>query len=245
MAWLYALVLFNLWMTIDAARRKVAVHWLVLILIVPFASVYYLFAVKLRGWEHTQHLPLSSPAEEVWELEQDFHQQPSARLSLKLADVYDKLGRHTEAISMYQHTLAYLPRDMEARHGLARAKLGVGQAEDAIEILEDLLNEDRAFDEFGAALDYAEALWLHGTPSEALATLEAIAQLTQRVYHFAAWAFYLRQAGKHDAARSVLEQGLAAYEQASQHIQEQDREWVLEIHKRLDDLSYDESRIGG
>jgi len=45
----YIAVAFNVWMIVDAIRRRAELYWFI-VLILPFGSLIYFFAVKARDY---------------------------------------------------------------------------------------------------------------------------------------------------------------------------------------------------
>jgi tetratricopeptide (TPR) repeat protein len=116
---------------------------------------------------------------------------------------------YVEALELYAQALAAAPHDLRALHGSARCWLGTGEFSKAISALESVLEQDRAYRDYGAALDYAEALWQAGRREDAVELMEGLAKHTGRANHVVGEAHYRQQAGDLAGARRVLEELLA------------------------------------
>jgi hypothetical protein len=122
--------------------------------------------------------------------------------------------------------LAHDPDSLRAMHGMARAELGLGHPRVAIELLEKVVSKDREFANFGAALDYADALWMAGQQQDTLDLLRGLVDLTGRINHRLALAHYLAEGGDTDAAKVEAERAIAAHASLPEDEQVRQRHWL-------------------
>lgn len=235
----YAWFAFMIWMAVDAIRRKAPLYWLVaIILIVPLGSVAYFFFVKIRDY-WPRRAPLEGEQEAKWSF-RSWSSGFGAKLDpaeLATADALEVAGRHTDAIPLYEAALARAPGDLRARHGLARCMLGTGHPQRAVELLGEVLGENRAFANFSAALEYAEALWQAGQREDCLHVLEQMVAITGRINHRVALAHYSLMAELPGRAREVLEQALAAHASEPDAVRRRQQQWADRAAVMLGSLS--------
>ncbi len=228
-----ALLLFSIWMLIDAYKRRAELYWIAIILLLPLGSVFYFVFVKLRDYLGAKQ-PVSDqrPAPELGEL-QSSRSPKNAEQLLAHADRLEERGSYDEAILQYQVVLGVEPQNLHAMHGMARCLLGKGQPEAAVGYLEKVVESNREFGNYSAALDYAEALWQAERKDDCIELVEAMATHTGRYNHRVALAHYLHDAGRVATARQVLTQLLADYSNADPSTQLKDRRWAEKAEKML------------
>jgi hypothetical protein len=223
---------FTIWMAVDAIRRKAPLYWLAAIVLfsppgMPLGSVAYFSFVKIRDyWPRTGTLP-GEPSTRWWR--GSWHLGGGAMLDpaeLATADALEVAGRYEDAIPLYEAVLARAPRHRRALHGLGRCMLGVGNPRRAAELLGEVLSEDWAFDNYSAALEYAEALWQTGEQHDCLHVLERVVAVTGRINHRVALAHYAMLAELPARARAVLEQALAAHGSEPEMVRRRQQRWA-------------------
>jgi hypothetical protein len=228
-----ALLIFSIWMLIDAYKRRAELYWIAIILLLPFGSIVYFALVKVRDFLGEKR-PLSGhqPAPELGELRPGQGTKNPGQ-ALAQADQLEERGNYDEAIRQYQVVLGTEPQNLHAMHGMARCLLGKGEADAAVGYLEKVVESDREFGNYSAALDYAEALWQAQRKNDCIELVEALATHTARFNHRVALAHYLSDAGRVAAARQVLAQVLAEYSNADPSTQLKDRRWAEKAEKML------------
>jgi hypothetical protein len=227
---------FSLWMLYDAYQRRAGFHWLALIfLLQPIGGLIYLIMVKMQDASQSTFAPPASLAD-VRELELRALEVPSVANKLALANALLANERYLDATGMYQQVLRVDKDDREALHGLARAYLGANRAEEALEPLDRLMELDRAYRDYTAATDYAEALWQTGDRDEAIGLMEGLTSTSQRIHHRFALAHYLKEAGRDEDARNTLEKALQDHDRSPEYIQRRDSDWASRAKKMLGEL---------
>lgn len=236
---MWLLVAFSIWMLIDAIRRRAEFYWLfIILLLMPLGSVVYFFVVKVRdfagaGAKARQSIPTASRT------------QPSAAPAaageldqlLDAADALEERESYDLAEPKYRQALEQAPNNLRALHGLGRCALGRGQTEKSAELLERVLERERSYRGYSAALDYAEALWQSGRKQDTIEFVEAMAGVTHRINHRVALAHYLKGAGRDDAARSALEALLADHQRKPAAAQSQEQAWAGRAERMLAELT--------
>ena len=231
----YIAVAFNVWMIVDAIRRRAELYWFI-VLILPFGSLIYFFAVKARDYDFAR-LGVASPKRPriggLTELERRAEETPSVANKLALGDALEAHERYAEASLLFREVLQRHPEDKQALHGLARALLGLRKAEEAVEQLAKLLELESNYRDYSAALDYAEALWQTGRSEDAVDLLHGLVNETRRINHRLALAHYLRLAGQNGPARVELEQALRDFESSPEFVQRRDKKWADRAQREL------------
>ena len=208
MVW-YLAAAFKLWMLVDAMRRRVHVLWYV-VLMVPFGDIVYFFAVKLRDFnvrESPQPGPAPNPPNPqmaLAELERETELSPSfhnrTRLGWALLD-HEQPERAAQCFELALRTHA---RDREALHGLGLSRFAAGDSAGAIEVLQRLVERSFAYEDYGAALTLAEALFGADRAAEAFELLGEVVRDSHRIEHRLLLARYqLRAARKTDACDTL------------------------------------------
>lgn len=234
MTFYYVAIAFNLWMLIDAIRRRAELHWLLIILFVPFGSLIYFAMVKLgdfRGGGRWRGF--RKPVADIASLERAAEQTPSDANKLALADALSDAERYREALPIYRDVLARDREDKRALHGLARCLLGSGQPAEAAEHYHDLLELERGYKGYSAALEYAEALWQAERRDDAIELMRALTRVSPMINHRVGLAHYLAADGHADESRQVLSLALSDYESSPAFVQRRDRSWAERARKML------------
>jgi hypothetical protein len=237
------LVLFaagGVWMLWDAIQRRADAFWLaILILLFPISWPAYFLVVKSRdyAWGRafrggSNRRPLS-----LDDLRTKAMVNGSQDSKLNLADALEEAERASEAEALFRNVLADSPDHLRAWHGLARALMSLERPREAVEALEKVLAKDRAYRDYAAALDYAEALWQNDQREDALELLAAMAATTDRMNHRVAHAHYLAAADQKSRARDVLTAALDTYETYQFVDKRREQYWATRAEQMLEELS--------
>ena len=165
-------------------------------------------------------------------------ESPSAANMLELAEALEAGGMAADAAALYRKVLATDERDRQALHGLARCAVDQGDPQEGVKLLGKLMELDRGFRDYRAALDYAEALWQADAHDDAVDFAEAMAAHTGRINHWVAAAHYAGLAGHRDRARESLERGLAGWAASPPAEQQQRQRWERRARTMLRQLDH-------
>jgi hypothetical protein len=229
---------FQLWMLVDAIRRRSPFVWKLLIFLIPLAAIIYFFFVKLP--ELTGRRPAASLApagptlDEMGELAR---QTPSETNKLAFADKLAELSRFPEAIGRYRDVLRANKESKEALHGIARALLALGRPLEAIEELATLMELEPAFRDYTAALDYAEALWQAGQQEDTIGLLTGLVSVTKRINHRLALAHYSKERGDSITARNELDLALSEFATLPESQRKREQRFADRARKQLAELN--------
>ena len=231
-SYIWISVIFTSWMLFDAIRRRAGWFWYLVAFVAP---IIYFVIVKLPSLITGRTLPGMVGEPGTLGVQNN---RPSSTLlapNLIRADQLEEIERYDEAMPIYQEALANDPNDLRALHGMARCELGLGHPRVAVALLERVLNVDREHCNYGAALDYADALWLAGQKQDALELLEGLAQTTGRVNHRLAYAHYLATNGDLARARAEAQKVIDEHAGLSASEQLKDQRWIERAQRMLAD----------
>ena len=169
-------VVFQLWMLVDAVRREEWL-WAVLIFLFPpfmplwyFVSVYRAAPSATRGFE----LPGTGSRRRIKELEGLIHNLDKPHHYLELGDIYFRKGNLAKAESCYRASLERDPQDIDARAHLGQCLLRQKKAEEACPTLYQVCTENPKHDYGYSLMAYAEALAALGDTEGAIAVWQTV-----------------------------------------------------------------------
>jgi len=229
---------FQVWMLVDAIRRRSSFIWKLLIFLIPLAAITYFFLYKLP--ELTGRRPAAGTARggpTLEELSELARQTPSELNKLAYADRLAEFSRFPEAIGRYREVLRLNPQSKEALHGLARALLSLGRPREAVEELATLMELEPEFRDYTAALDYAEALWQAGQQEDTIGLLTGLVSVTKRINHRLALAHYSKERGDSITARNELDLALSEFASLPESQRKREQRWADRARKQLAELN--------
>jgi tetratricopeptide (TPR) repeat protein len=233
--YIYVWLAFNAFMLYDAFRRKAPAYWYFIILFFPFGVFIYTFAVVLRNARFE--------TESQKEPTEDPNSSPSIvpffaanQLDLDQADRLEASEKYEEAVPFYRRALELSVTNKRALHGLGRCFTGLGRAKEALEYYEKLLELDREYRDYSAALEYADALWESNQRNDCLELLERLAEHTERINHRLAFAYYLTESSNFTGARQIIQKALENATQAPNASDLKNRQWIERGEQMLAEL---------
>jgi tetratricopeptide (TPR) repeat protein len=233
--YIYVWLAFNAFMIYDAFRRKAPTYWYFIILFFPFGVFIYTFAVVLRNARFE--------TESQKEPTEDPNSSPSIvpffaanQVDLDQADRLEASEKYEEAVPFYRRALELSATNKRALHGLGRCFTGLGRAKEALDYYEKLLELDREYRDYSAALEYADALWESNQRNDCLELLERLADHTDRINHRLAFAHYLTEASDITRARQVIRQALENATLATHASDLKNRQWIERGEQMLAEL---------
>jgi len=234
-------VAFKTWMFVDAVRRGADQRWYWIILLMPGGAFYYAYAIKLQDPQVEMakqrlldHLQQPPPVEE---LQRRYDETPSAENRIRLAQGLYDAGRYVEAHGHFEAVLDRRPDDKDALFGFGLCCLEVGEPEDAVTALEQLVERQPSYREFAAYRELARALWDSGEEGACLEALVELERLAPRLPHQVLRAQYLRRAGQPIEARDLLRRAIGEEKAQPSHIRRMHRGWMRRAKRMLGELS--------
>ena len=169
--------IFQLWMLIDAARRR-EWTWFVVMLVFPgFGTIWYFFYVfrsspLTRGFE----LPGAHDRRRIKELQAQIHHLDKAHHYSQLADIYFQQGKLEKAEANYRAALERDGDDLDTRAHLGQCLLRQKRAAEARPLLEGVVAQNPKHDYGYSLMALAETL---GALRETDAALKIWQQVTE------------------------------------------------------------------
>jgi len=161
---------FQLWMFVDAVRRKEWVWALFIIIGFGFSALFYYFAVyrgsasSTRGFE----LPGAHDRKRIKQLEAQIHNLDNAHHHSQLGDIYFQGGKLAKAEACYRAALERDPTDIDTRAHLGQCLLRQLRLAEAKPLLEGVVWEDPKHDYGHSMMALAETLGALGETDRAL-----------------------------------------------------------------------------
>ena len=170
-------LLFNMWMIIDAIRKREWV-WVVILIIFPgLATLWYFFYMfrgptAMRGFE----LPGASDRRRIKELQAQIHHLDKAHHHSQLGDVYFQQGKLVLAETSYRAALERDAQDLDTLAHLGQCLLRLKRPAEARPLLEGVLTEKPEHDYGYTMMALAETLTELGETDNALLYWQHITQ---------------------------------------------------------------------
>jgi hypothetical protein len=230
---------FTIWMLVDAVKRRPILYWYVIIFL-PFGPFVYFFAFKIHDYELAWLRGLfrpSPPPLSLGELRELVRQSPSVANKMRLAGALHDAGDYAEAAGIFEEVLASRADELDALYGLGRCKMELGEPEAAVQLLEKLVEKNRAYRDYAGCLELAEALHTAGRDGEAIDLLEGVLRSSPRPQHAVALAKHLVEASRIERAQEVLRAAIADHQGSPPAIQRRDRDAAREAAALLKSIS--------
>lgn len=233
--WLGALWLFQLWMLIDAVRRREWVWALFIVVGWGLSALFYYFMVyraapsATRGFE----LPGAHDRRRIKELQAQIHHLDKPHHHSQLGDVYFQQGKLAKAESCYRAALERDSQDIDTRAHLGQCLLRQNRPAEARPLLEGVVSENPKHDYGHSLMGLAETLTALGDKAGAMSIWQ---QVTERHSYPRAKVqlgeLYIADK-KAELARVELKDVIADDEHAPAFQRARDRVWVRRARRAL------------
>jgi hypothetical protein len=218
---------FNLWMIIDAVRKREWI-WVGIMIIFPgLSTIFYFFYIfrgptVMRGFE----LPGAQNRRRIKELQAQIHHLDKAHHHSQLGDVYFQLGKLDQAEASYRAALQRDGQDLDTRAHLGQCLLRLKRPAEAKPLLQGVLRENPKHEYNYTAMAYAESLAALGEIDDALKSWQYV--VANNSYPRAKVQLAELYLAKHqpDLARAELASVLAEDPHAPAFQRQRDRVWV-------------------
>lgn len=227
-------VAFQVWMLIDALRRREWVWAVFILLFSALTAVLYFFFVYRqapalqRGFE----LPGALDRRRIQQLQAQIHHLDKAHHHLQLGDIYFQKGKLAKAEACYRAALERDPQDLDARAHLGQCLLRLNRPAEALPLLEAVCQQQPDHDYGHSLMAWAEALAALGRTDEAIAAWQTVTQGHSYPRARVQLAELLLAKGQTDLARQQLQEVLEEDPYAPAFQRRRDRVWVRRA-KRL------------
>ena len=171
------IALFNLWMIIDAIRRKEWM-WVAILLIFPGLGTLWYFFYMYRGPTTTSgfELPGAHDRRRIKELQAQIHHLDKAHHYSQLGDIYFQHGKLDKAEACYRAAFERDAQDLDTRAHLGQCLLRSKRPAEARPLLEGVVSENPKHDYGYTMMALAETLTALGETDKALLYWQHITQ---------------------------------------------------------------------
>ncbi len=226
--WLIILLLFQLWMLVDAIRRREWI-WAFFVLIiwgVP-AFLYYFLVFRAapsatRGFE----LPGAFDRRRIKELQAKIHHLDKAHHHFQLGDIYFQQGKLEKAEQSYRAALERDPADIDTRAHLGQCLLRQRKPAEARPLLEGVVQENSKHDYGYSLMALAETLTALGETDAALALWKQVTENHSYPRAKVQLAELYLARNQNELARAELKVVVADDLHAPAYQRKRDRVWV-------------------
>ncbi len=236
--WLAVFSLFQLWMFVDAVRRREWFWALFIVIGWGISALLYYFLVyraapsATRGFE----LPGAHDRRRIKELQGKIHHLDKAHHYFQLGDIFFHQGKLDKAEACYRASLERDPQDIDTRAHLGQCLLRENKPTEARPLLEGVISENPKHDYGYSLMALAETLSALG---EKAAAMNIWKQVTENHSYPRAKVqlaeLYLGNQ-QTDIARAELKEVVADDEHAPSFQRARDRVWVRRARRLLRSL---------
>jgi hypothetical protein len=220
--------LFQLWMLIDALRRREWVWALFIFIGFGISALFYYFAVyraapsATRGFE----LPGAFDRRRIKELQAQIHHLDKAHHHFQLGDIYFQQGKLDKAEACYRASLERDPNDIDTRAHLGQCLLRQRKPAEARPLLEGVVAENPKHDYGYSQMALAETLTALGDTDAALGIWQVVTQSHSYPRAKVQLAEMYLAKNQKDDARAELKDVIADDQHAPAYQRKRDRFWV-------------------
>jgi len=220
--------LFQLWMLIDALRRREWIWALFIFIGWGFSALFYYFAVyraapsPTRGFE----LPGAHDRRRIKELEAQIHHLDKAHHHFQLGDIYFHQGKLEKAEGAYRAAIERDPNDIDTRAHLGQCLLREGRPAEARPLLEGVVAENPKHEYGYSLMALAETLTALGETDEALKVWKQVTEKHSYARAKVQLAELFAAKGQSELARAEIKDVLSDDEHAPAFQRKRDRVWV-------------------
>ncbi len=224
---------FQVWMLIDAIRRKEWM-WVLFMLVLPgFSAFWYYFSVyrdapsATRGFE----LPGAFDRKRIRELQAQIHHLDKAHHYSQLGDVYFQQGKLGPAEDCYRCALERDPQDIDTRAHFGQCLLRQNKVREARPLLEGVIAENPKHDYGHSMMALAETLTALGETDAGIAMWQRVTENHSYPRARVQLAQLYLAKGQSDLAHAEVNEVLADDPHAPAFQRKRDRVWVKRARK--------------
>ncbi|HTI72365.1 MAG TPA: tetratricopeptide repeat protein [Candidatus Limnocylindria bacterium] len=222
--------IFQIWMAIDAARRREWVMMVFCLLFPVWGAGYYYFnyyrgqgpASALTGFE----LPGAGDRRRIKEIQTQIHHLDNARNHFDLADIYFRRGEFAKAEISYRESLTRDPKDIDAMAHYGQCLLRMNRAADGLPFLEYVHSQQPRHEYGYTAMALAEAYAALGKKDAAMKIWERVLESNTYARARVQYAGLLLEKGQKKEAQEQLQEAISDFEHAPRFSKRQSRPWI-------------------
>lgn len=232
--WLVA-VAFQLWMFIDALRRREWIWAGLIFFFSVFTAVLYFFLVyraapsATRGFE----LPGAHDRRRIKELEAQIHHLDNAHHHSQLGDIYFQQGQLAKAEVCYRAALERDPQDLDTRAHLGQCLLRQNRTAEARPLLEGVAMENPKHDYGHTLMALAETCAALGDTTRAVEIWQQVTQQHSYPRAKVQLAELYLATNRPELARPELEDVVAEDAHAPAFQRKRDQVWISRAKRLL------------
>jgi tetratricopeptide (TPR) repeat protein len=221
------LFLFNVWMIVDAVRRREWI-WAGIMFIFPGISTLWYFFYMFRGSSATSgfELPGAQNRRRIKELQAKIHHLDKAHHHSQLGDIYFQQGKLDKAEACYRASLERDAQDLDTRAHYGQCLLRLNRPAEAKPLLQGVLSENPKHEYNYTAMAYAETLAALGETEDALKSWQYVVANNSYPRAKVQLAEIYLAKNQPDLARAELQTVLAEDPHAPAFQRRRDRVWV-------------------
>ena len=225
--------LFQLWMLVDAVRRKEWVWVLFLVVFPGFSALWYFFFVyrdspsATRGFE----LPGAHDRKRIRQLQAQIHHLDKPHHYSQLGDIYFQRGKLDKADACYRSALERDPQDIDTRAHFGQCLLRQNKPQDARPLLEGVVAENPKHDYGHSLMALAETLGALGETDAAIATWQRVTDNHSYPRAKVQLAQLYLAKGQNDPARAEIREVIDDDPHAPAFQRKRDRMWIKRAKK--------------
>src|SRR5215470_7048868 len=226
--WVIVMTLFQLWMLIDALRRREWVWALFIFIGFGISALFYYFAVYRAAPSATQgfELPGAYDRKRIKELQAQIHHLDKAHHHFQLGDIYFQQGKLDKAETCYRASLERDPADIDTRAHLGQCLLRQRKPAEARPLLEAVVQENPKHDYGYSQMALAETLSALGETEGALGIWQVVTQNHSYPRAKVQLAELYLAKNQKDLARNELKDVIADDQHAPAYQRKRDRVWI-------------------
>jgi tetratricopeptide (TPR) repeat protein len=232
------LFLFNVWMIIDAVRRREWI-WAGIMFIFPGISTLWYFFYMFRGSSATSgfELPGAQNRRRIKELQAKIHHLDKAHHHSQLGDIYFQQGKLDKAEACYRASLERDAQDLDTRAHYGQCLLRLNRPAEAKPLLQGVLSENPKHEYNYTAMAYAETLAALGETEDALKSWQYVVANNSYPRAKVQLAEIYLAKNQPDLARTELQTVLAEDPHAPAFQRRRDRVWVSRANTLMRNLA--------
>ena len=229
--------IFQLWMTIDAARRQEWL-WMVFNFLFGLSAILYFFMVYRPARVMEQggtgfEWPGAADRERIRELEEQIHHLDKAHHHAALGEIYLKQEKVDKAMACYENAFQRDPEDLDILAGYGRALVAYKQSAKAVEMLERVHLQDPDHDYGTTTMALGHAYLSLDRMPEAQRVLEKVLQKHSYAQAKVQLAEIYMKSGRAREAAQHLQEVMDDDKHAPSFAKNRDVEWTRKAKQML------------
>lgn len=226
--WLPLMSIFQLWMFIDAVRRREWIWAFFIFVGFGVSALFYYFAVYRDGSSATRgfELPGAHDRRRIKDLQAKIHHLDKPHHYSQLGDIYFQQGKLAEAESSYRAALERDSQDIDTRAHLGQCLLRQKRAAEARPLLEGVIAENPKHDYGYSLMALAETLMALGENETAMGIWKKVTENHSYPRAKVQLAELYLAANQPDIAKSELKEVLDDDLHAPSFQRKRDRVWT-------------------